>query len=253
VFANERFALVHLRKPFLPKRTDIQSWKQEKGPLTLTPAQTFTDSLRPYAYRLQIGPQIARMYVSGSHKLQCQLIYDTNRSLSPIFRDKALHHLLNHLDAETEPYRDMRFYLRRVLKVLCSSYPFDCVLTDIPTLQRLKLPIPVVYQPWHLLQLPGTRLYRHRWVVELVRRGHGKIPLQCLDWRVFECIRLEDTDFQPAHLGGHHKIFFVTGTNKYYAGFVARELRQRDYPEILPVTIFGVNRMKRGLLKGIGH
>ena len=40
-------------------------------------------------------------------------------------------------------------------------------------------------------------------------------------------------------------MLFVTGTNTFYAGFIARELRNRGYQEVLPVTLFGIKRCKR--------
>ena len=53
------------------------------------------------------------------------------------------------------------------------------------------------------------------------------------------------TDFRSEDLGGHTNVLFVTGTNTFYAGFIARELRNIGYQEVLPVTLFGIKRCKR--------
>ncbi len=249
LLVNWRHELVRLNSPF-QRITDERSRKRGKAHLTMAPSQTFTESQRPRAYRISFKNQhqTAALFVSGSRGLQSQLLYDTNRHISALFREKALHSLLNNLDADAEPYPAIRRYLRIMLNVLCASYPFDGVLTDIPALHGLELDLPVVQKTWNLVKVPPSRLTwfcTYCWLVERALRAHQAIPLPCLDGRVLRDIDLAHTDFRSEDLGGHTKMLFVTGTNTFYAGFIARELRNRGYQEVLPVTLFGIKRCKR--------
>ncbi len=242
-----RHQVVNLKEPFA-RITDRRIRKQGKAHMTLVPSQTFTATRRPRAYTVQFTERMTgALYVAGSRRLQSQLLYETNRHVSEVFRAKALHHVLTTLDADTEPYEAIRFYLQRVLRAVCGSFPFDAIVTDIPTLATLELDLPVLYPDWQLVKVPQqlSMFSTYAWLVDLLLREYGMVPLQCLDWRVLRDIGLKHTNVRLEHLGSYKHILILVEMNKHYAGFLARELRQLGLKEVLPVTLFGVNRCKR--------
>ena len=72
--------VVNLKEPFA-RITDRRRRKQGKAQMTLAPSQTFTASRRPRAYTMQFNEHMTgALYVSGSRRLQSQLLYETNRA-----------------------------------------------------------------------------------------------------------------------------------------------------------------------------
>ena len=120
-------------------------------------------------------------------------------------------------------------------------------MTDIPTLATLELDLPVLYPNWQLVKVPQqlSMFSTYAWLVDLLLREYGTVPLPYLDWRVLRDIGLKHTNVRLEHLGSYKHILILVEMNKHYAGFLARELRQLGLKEVLPVTLFGINRCKR--------
>ena len=139
-------------------------------------------------------------------------------------------------------YERVRQYVCVVLNLLMTSFPFDCLYTDIPEIKHLSLPFPVIIDDTVLIKMEGV--LPHQRLQHAILERHTYIPLRLCDWRTFDHIRLvgPNTSFRAGVLEQHRNILLLTGTNPFYAGFLSREFHSMGYEEVLPVSLFSVNR-----------
>jgi hypothetical protein len=230
--------ITDLRKPFqrIVRKSD--------GVDTLRhiPSETLARPRKPLYYYVPITKTVAGALYNTEYKgLQSHWVYSTNTSISDVYRDKALQHMLEHLHIETETNQKIRAYLSRVLELLIASYTFDCIVTPITSLSTLTN-FSLAIDNSCLIKLPKRDGKSQRYnSVRALLNGHKEgIPSHILDWEIYNEIDLSrNTTFDRKKIEGNRSILIIAGTNTQYAGFLARELKKiRGVREVLPVSLF---------------
>ncbi len=236
------FRILDLKKPFHRIVGDPENIQK----ILRTPSESLSRQKKPLTYYVPFSDTRAgAMFHSEVSGLKCHWIYNTNSSVSPLFRDKALLTLLNFLDASGNTYEEVRRYLSSLLYLLWNSFSFDCILTSIRTLPLLAPDLPIVVMPLKLTSLPAKIAFmtdRYK-TLQAVLKGHPNgIPLSLLTGESYRFISLRHTTFDKSLIKNKKNILIVEGTNTSYAGFLARELSFLGVKEILPTTLFHINQ-----------
>jgi len=237
------FRVLDLKKPFhriVGNRESIDS-------ILRTPSESLSRQKKPLTYYVKFTEKKAgAMFNSEVCGLKSHWLYNTNTSISPLFRDKALLTLLNVLDTPSiEVYEDVRKYLKSIVRLVWKSFPFDCILTSLRTLPLLLPDLPIILAPLRLVSLPKQIAFpsvRYK-TLQAVLQGHSDgVPLSLLTGESYNFLSLRYTTFERASLKNLKNILIIEGTNTAYAGFLARELSFLcGIKEILPTTLFHIN------------
>jgi hypothetical protein len=235
------FRVVDLKKPF----HRIVGRDEGVNGILRSPSESLSRQKKPLTYYVKFAEKKAgALFHSEVIGLKCHWIYNTNTSISQLFRDKGLLTLLNVLETDMEVYAEVRRYLSSILRLLWKSYPFDCVVTSLKHLPLLLPGVPVVVMPLMLISLPKQPAFpsvRYK-TLQAVLKGHsGSIPLSLLTGESFRFLALRHTSFEKEKLHVCKNILILEGTNTSYAGFLARELSfLSGVKEVLPTTLFHI-------------
>lgn len=248
-----RFTITNLKRPFQNIVHSTKIAKQRR------PIDTFMDGTRLLKklliYEIPIKKSTyGTLFRSSIQGFPSHWVYETNKTISPLFRDKVLHKILHEdLLKEDEAFENIRQHLKVIMNLLVKSYDFDLILTDIENLASFTLPLPIIYDDAKLVSVPPPSTVRLKTVRALLRKHESKLPLKTFDWQLLSHISLtRHSTFDLNRLKGYTNILIISGTNPYYAGFLARELGRvrRDKEEAterskltfnpLPVTLFSV-------------
>jgi hypothetical protein len=236
------FYVVDLKKPF---HRIVGHEDRNIETILRAPSETLREK-KPLTYYVKFSQKKAgALFRSEVMGLKCHWLYNTNTSISPLFRDKALLTLLNTLDTpDMDAYAEVRRYLSTILRLLWKSYPFDCVFTSLRTIPLLLPEVPVVVQPLRLMRLPKNIFQpsvRYK-TLAAVLQGHPEgIPLSLLTGESYKFLALRHTTFNKDELCGYKNILILEGTNTSYAGFLAREFTFiSGIQECLPSTLFHI-------------
>ena len=235
------FRVVDLRKPFHRILHDKESVER----LLRTPSESLSRQKKPLTYYVKFAERKAgAMFNSEVAGLRCHWIYNTNTSVSPLFRDKALLTMLSVLDQqEVEIYAEVRRYLSSILRLLCKSFAFDCVVTSLHVVPMLIPDFPVIVLPLKLTSLPKqvARPSARYTTLQAVLKGHPEgIPLSLLTGSSYNFLSLRHTSFDRDVLKDKKNILIIEGTNTSYSGFLAREFAFLGVREVLPTTIYHI-------------
>lgn len=237
------FRILDLKKPFQRIVGDQESVDK----LLRTPTESLSRAKKPLTYYVKFSEKRAgAMFHSEVQGLKCHWVYNTNTSVSPLFRDKALTILLKTLNTENETYKEIRRYLTGIIRLLWKSFSFDCILTSIETLPLLLPEVPMIVTPLILKSLPKQTAFpsvRHK-TLQAVLKGHPEgIPLSLLTGDSYNFLSLRHTNFDKMLLQDKKKVLIIEGTNTYYAGFLAREFYfLQGIKEVLPTTLFHIGQ-----------
>jgi hypothetical protein len=213
-----------------------------------TPSESLSRQKKPLTYYVKFAENRAgALFNSEVSGLKSHWTYNTNTSVSPLFRDKALLTLLNVLDTDDmKVYGEIRKYLAGVLRLVWKSFPFDCIVTSLGKLPYLLPDIPIIVMPLMLTSLPRQRSFSsiRYTTLKAVLKGHPEgIPLSLLTGESFSFLSLRHTTFERDLLKDMKNILIVEGTNTSYSGFIAREFSFLEgVKEVLPITIFHINK-----------
>ena len=253
--------IVDLKKPF---QRIVGNHGESISKILRAPQESLSRKKRPLTYYVKFSEYKAgALFNSDIDGLKCHWVYNTNPSISPLFRDKVLLSLVNLLDTPMEIYGEICQYLRSIIMLLWKSFSFDCIYSSIRTLPFLLSydDIPIITAPLNLVRLPkkcpwgdkditsGDRggrngLERYK-ILQAILKGHPKgIPLSILTGTSYNLISLvRDTTFNRDILKGKKNILIVESTNTAYAGFLSREISSLPgVKETLPVCFFHINK-----------
>lgn len=237
------FRVLDLRKPFHRIVGDEDSVDK----LLRTPTESLSRAKKPLTYYVKVTEKRAgALFHSEVQGLKCHWVYNTNTSVSPLFRDKALTILLKSLETQNETYKEVRRYLTGVVRLLWKSFPFDCIITSIETLPLLLPEVPIHILPLTLTSLPKQTAFpstRHT-TLKAVLKGHPEgIPLSLLTGDAYSFLSLKHTTFDKKLLQDVKNVLIIEGTNTSYAGFLARELYfLPGVKQVLPTTLFHIGQ-----------
>ncbi len=236
------FKILDLKRPFhriVGNTTGIDT-------ILRTPSESLSRQKKPLTYYVKFSEKKAgALFHSEVCGLKSHWLYNTNTSISPLFRDKALLTLLNILDTSSlEVYEEVRRYLRSIIRLVWKSFPFDCIITSLRTLPLLLPDLPVIFMPLRLTSLPKHIAFpsvRHK-TLQAVLHGHSEgIPLSLLTGESYNFLSLRHTTFEKNSLKEYKNILIIEGTNTAYSGFLARELAFLcGVKEVLPCCIFHI-------------
>lgn len=241
---SNRFTITNLKRPFQNIVHTEKSVIEKKKPW-----ETFikNNSLlkSPLSYHIPIRANTyGTLFRASFQQFPSHWVYDTNKSLSPLFRDKVLHKILHeNLLKEDETSEGIRQHLQIIINLLAKSYDFDVILTDIKNLASFTLPIPIIYDNAKLVSIPTPSSVRLRTIQAILRKHKTELPLRAFDWQLLKDVSLtRHSTFDLKQLKPYTNVLVVVGTNVYYAGFLAMELRRikGEVFDPLPVTLFNV-------------
>jgi len=200
----------------------------------------------PYPFYVQIKKQALGSLFRGTfHGYPSYWVYETNSTLSPLFRDKVLHKILQEdLMTESETYQGIRQHFKILINLLVRSYAFDVIVTDIKNIASFTFSIPIIHDSAILTRMPQPITPRLK-TIRALHRGSEELPLSLFDWQLLDHISLQRySSFDVHQLRNYKNILLLIGTNVYYAGFLAKEIRKlwvtgRQF-EPLPITLFRV-------------
>ena len=240
-----RFTIANLKRPFqnIVYKKERRLWK---------PSETFMLGTKlledTYPYDIPIKKDTyGTLFHATTQGFPSHWVYETTKTVSPLFRDKAIHKIL-HKDLlnDDETFENIRQHLQVIVNLLAKSYNFDLILTDIENLTSFTLSLPVIYDDAKLISVPPPTTVRLKTVRALLRKHKDGILLHAFDWQLLSQISLtRHSTFDLSRLKGHSNVLIIVGTNQYYAGFLAKELIKvkggiEHTLDLLPITLFSV-------------
>lgn len=232
-------SIVNLRKPF--KR--IVHIPEGVETIYRTPSETLSRARKPLPYYVKItNTKAGALYNIERHNLKSHWIYNTNSSISDIFKDKSLQTILHNLNIEQPSFETIRQYLSTVINFIFKSYNFDIIYTSIPTLSCITKEN-VISDDLKLIKLPDLKHESKRYrSVKALLKGHPEgLPARLFNWEVYTKITKRYTTLDKKILKGYTNVLVIVGTNIQYAGFLCKEIKKiNGVKEVLPVSLFKI-------------
>lgn len=233
-----KHVITNLKKPFKNIVHSIKALNNKK------PYETFEGLNIPLTYYVFIKKNTCgTLFKNSSHGFPSHFVYETNKSISSLFRDKVLHEFL-YKEIFKPSMEEARRSLQVVLSLLAQS--FDVIITDMEIVNSFNLPIPVVYDEMKLIFSPESSMSQLQMLKALLKEHREGLPIRLFDWRVLQYISLpKHSTFDFTKIKDYENILILVGTNNYLSGFLAKELRRVRWTtgetcSPLPVTLFSI-------------
>lgn len=240
-----RFTVTDLKKPF---QNIIHTKKIKRYP---KPSLYYEDKYgglldSPPVYYVRIKTNtFGSLFRHNFNDYPLFWVYETNKLLSPLFRDKVIHKMLDE-DLLKEENESISQHIKVIVNLLIKSYNYDAVLTDIKNLTAFTWAVPMIYDDSALVKLPRDSSPRINVLQGILKNHQEGIPLRLLDSQTFDLISLtRHTTFDLEQLEDYNSVLILSGTNFFYSSFIAKKLRtikreRKELFEPLPVSLFKV-------------
>lgn len=232
------YELVNLHAPFCSKTTETKK-KSSEGKLIRSPSEILSDD-HCYRFRIKVQETYYAMYRSSINSHVSQGIYLTNDKTSQVFRSRALNQVI--IDALNGNLPSFTHIISTIINLVLASYEFDVILTDCPLIKSLELSKKCIDIDWNVIDYPVSNAYTG--IMMAIIKGHGHLPLTCIDHNVMKTLNISMTDANISGLSQYKCPLILTQSNRYFVHFVYSYLKNDLNIVGLPVCLFYINRRK---------